>query len=898
MAAGDIHVLHVDDDPSITDLAATMLERDSDIRVSTVNDPEAVLDRFDAGEFDCVVSDYEMPRLDGLELYERLSQQFDHADFPFILFTGRGSETVAADALNAGVTGYLQKGGPEQYDLLANRVHNATDQYHAQVKADRYETVIDALAYPVYVVDETGTFKFVNEPFAAMTGYDRTEILGRPTSFVKPDQTVQRAETELGRLLSSSGPETTRFRATIETADGDTVECRDHMGVLPYEGESFRGSVGILRVLDDESLPATDGGRVSEPGHSGDHVPADRLLEALSVPVFALDGDGEFVFANERLGELVGRDPTDILGAHFSELTPPADTVGNCDPFVRLAESEDVDQFAYETAALVDGETIPVEGRLETLPGPEQVFAGTVRDVSDRQRARDRYRALFDNLPDPTVVTDFEDGEPRIRRANGAFEAVFGYDAEAVVGESVNDLLVPADRTDGAAEIDRAVLNGACVSREVRRETADGEQRDFLFRNVPIEHEDGEVLAYGVYTDITERTTYEERLAALHETARDLMTAESTDEVLNVGLAAAKDILGHDINAIHLYDDERGGLVPAATTECTDELFGELPTFTEGDSIAWRAFERGEAIVRQDVCEGAGVLGPETPIRSEMVVPLGDRGVLLPASTDPGAFDDTDRSLGSVLAANIQSALQQVAREQTLRNREQALARQNERLDEFASIVSHDLRTPLDLAAVHLELATEGDGEVDREHLDRVAAAHDRMSDLVSDVLAWAREGVTVEETEPVSLPDLVAECWLGIQAEDADLTVTTAQAVEADRDRLRRVFENLLGNAVEHGATSSQTQSDDAASHGGDGPTIRVGDLDDGAGVFVEDDGPGIPEDEREAVFTSGYTHSDDGNGFGLAIVDQIVEAHGWEIRVTESELGGARFEMTGFEG
>ncbi|MBX0321406.1 PAS domain S-box protein [Halomicroarcula sp. F13] len=882
MAAGDIHVLHVDDDPSITDLAATMLERDSDIRVTTRNDPEAVLDRFEAAEFDCVVSDYEMPEMDGLELYERLSGQFDHADFPYILFTGRGSESIAADALNAGVTGYLQKGGPEQYDLLANRVHNATDQYRAQVKADRYETVIDALDYPVYVVDERGTFRFVNEPFAAMTGYDRAEILGQPTSFVKPEETVQRAEDVLGQLLSSSGPDTARFRATIETASGDLVDCRDHMGVLPYEGESFRGSVGILRVSDEVPPPATDGGRVSEPGRGGDHVPKDRLLDALSDPVFALDEDGEFVYANDRVGELVGRDPDAIPGTHYSEFAVPVGGSGDCDLFVDLSDADDVDRFAAEQSVLVDGETVTVEGRPATLQGPEAVFVGTVRDRSDRQRATDRYRALFDNLPDPTVVTDFDDGEPRIRRANGAFERVFGYDAEAVVGESVNDLLVPDGHADGAAEIDRAVLNGERVSREVRRETADGDQRDFLFRNVPIEHDDGEVLAYGVYTDITERTAYEERLTALHETARRLMTAESTDEVLDIGLRAARDILGHDINAIHLYDEATGGLVPVATTECTDELFGEVPTFTEGDSIAWRAFERGEAVVREDVREDADVLNPETPVRSEMVLPLGDRGILLPASTEPGAFDDADRSLGNVLAANIQSALQQVEREQTLRDREQALARQNERLDEFASIVSHDLRTPLDLAAVHLELATEGEGDADREHLDRVAAAHDRMSDLVSDVLAWAREGVTVEDTEPVSIPDLVTDCWMGIQAESASLSVTTDRTVEADRDRLRRVFENLLGNAV---------------AHGGDGPTIRVGDLDDAAGIFLEDDGPGIPEDERDDVFTSGYTHSEGGNGFGLAIVEQIVEAHGWEIRVTDGAAGGARFEITGFE-
>ena len=100
----------------------------------------------------------------------------------------------------------------------------------------------------------------------------------------------------------------------------------------------------------------------------------------------------------------------------------------------------------------------------------------------------------------------------------------------------------------------------------------------------------------------------------------------------------------------------------------------------------------------------------------------------------------------------------------------------------------------------------------------------------------------------------------------------------------------------MEHGSTSSRPQADDAEPAGG-AVAISVGALDDRRGFYVEDDGPGIPAEEREDVFEAGYSSARDGTGFGLSIVEQVAEAHGWNVRVTEVTEGGARFEFTGVE-
>jgi len=221
-----------------------------------------------------------------------------------------------------------------------------------------------------------------------------------------------------------------------------------------------------------------------------------------------------------------------------------------------------------------------------------------------------------------------------------------------------------------------------------------------------------------------------------------------------------------------------------------------------------------------------------------------------------------------------------VTRQITERKRyEQRLERQNERLEEFVSLVSHDLRNPLNVASGQLELARE---ECESERLDRVERAHDRMETLIGDLLQLAREGEEAQDLEPVRLKALVDRCVETVDTGDASVVVESDLQFRADAGRLHQLLENLVANAVEHG---------------GDDVTVTVGRLPDEPGFYVADDGPGIPEDDREHVFDAGYSTSDSGTGFGLSIVEEIAEAHGWEVRVTDSVEGGARFEITGVD-
>jgi PAS domain S-box-containing protein len=221
------------------------------------------------------------------------------------------------------------------------------------------------------------------------------------------------------------------------------------------------------------------------------------------------------------------------------------------------------------------------------------------------------------------------------------------------------------------------------------------------------------------------------------------------------------------------------------------------------------------------------------------------------------------------------------------KERERKLRHQNERLEEFASVVSHDLRNPLNLAKGRLELLQ---AKYDDPGFDDLATAHERMEAIIEDVLTLAREGATVERPQPVSLDAVALSAWGTVESTVGDLTIEGDATVMADRDRLQRLLENLFRNAIEHGGDpGTQVGVTVGPVTGGPGGGL--------AGFYVADDGPGIPEGDRDDVFESGFTTASDGTGFGLAIVSEIAEAHGWSVTVTESESGGARFEVTGVE-
>lgn len=507
------------------------------------------------------------------------------------------------------------------------------------------------------------------------------------------------------------------------------------------------------------------------------------------------------------------------------------------------------------------------------------LLASTTESALDRVAAteqlrtqRNRFAQLFEAVSDPVIEYRFEDDGAVIETVNDPFEQVFGYDEETVRGAYVDELLVPVEAKTAAQQITARAEDGEAIQQEVVRKTADG-TRPFLLRNAPWDDGEG---GYALYIDISDRKEREQTVASLHAATRSLVRADSQAEISDITVETARDVVGLPYSAVFLYDEASNELRATGVTKESVETFGTPPVFEPGEGIVGHVFETGERVVLDDAHESGRGLddGPEK-IRTYSALPLGSHGVMTIAAPTPAAFDENTVEIAEVLASNTTTAFDRLEREAALRKREEQLRQQNERLEAFASVVSHDLRNPLTLLSGSLELA-EATG--DPEHFEDAHAAIDRMEGMIDDLLVLARQGDTVDDRQPTSVAGVVEAAWDEVPTADASLEITDERIASVDPDRLRQLFANLFRNAVEHG---------------GDDVIVEFGTFEDG--VYVADDGPGIPEEERDQVFDHGFTTSSDGTGLGLKIVADIADAHGWELAVAESEAGGARIELHG---
>ncbi|WP_137289623.1 PAS domain S-box protein [Natronorubrum halophilum] len=309
--------------------------------------------------------------------------------------------------------------------------------------------------------------------------------------------------------------------------------------------------------------------------------------------------------------------------------------------------------------------------------------------------------------------------------------------------------------------------------------------------------------------------------------------------------------------------DEQGHFMTVndALSEMTgysrEGLLGEHVSIVIGQDDIEAGRETIRSLLRSDASTDTLELSLETK--------AGDR---IPCEAQIAALVDDGSFLASVA----------VVRDITERKRsERKLREQNERLDAFAQIVSHDLRNPLGVAQGYLELLEET-GSI--EYADSVHAGLDRMETIIEDVLAIARDGEWAADPEPVALESVAGDAWEHVSTDGATLSVAETTTIEADRSRLLRLLENLFRNAVEHGGSDA---------------TLRVGLLESG-GFYVEDDGTGLPEEMRDQLFDPSVSLSAEGFGIGLWVVKEVATGHGWTVAASEGERGGARFEF-GFD-
>jgi PAS domain S-box-containing protein len=941
-----VRILHVDDEPDFADMTATFVEREDDrFDIETATSASEGLDRLIRGDFDCVVSDYDMPGQSGIEFLEAVREEYP--DLPFILYTGKGSEEVASDAISAGVTDYLQKeSGTGQYPVLANRIRNAVEKCHAQTElADREKRLnLFFEESPMGVVEWDENFNFVrlNDTAEDILGYREAELQGESWETIVPESDRDPVGEVVSALMEAEGGhhainenvrkdgqqiscewhnrvvtnennevitifsqfqditdrrrQERRFEAIFNNThtfvglmepDGTLIEVNetalsfggldrsDVVGKPLWEtywaqsndetratvrdaveqargGEVFRDEVRIqgsdqdaiidfsVRPITDErgevALLVPEGRDITERKNQEDK--RQQIIDRVTDAIVEVNSDWTFTLVNEQAEELYDMTEEDLLGRDFWEVFSGALDTRFEEIYRDVMETREPASFVEHYPGL-DGWF-----DIQVYPQDTGGLAFYFQEVTERihrSRELEQTRELLEHTEQIADVggwaidTDKQD----VFWTDHLLEMLGRDDDEEPPLQEALDVYVEADRPRVENAVEEALATGDSFNEEARFERPDGELRWFQVQGDPTVEDGGVVKLRGAVQDITERKERERELEEIE--ARFQALAENFPN-----------------GAVHYFDENlQYQYVAGAGFDSIDTSPADLEgqTIYEAEPYSTEVTETLEPLMQATLAgtEEATEVSYEGHVYELRSVPIrGEAGNII------GGFFIT----------------QDVTNQ---RRWERDLQRQNEELERFASIVSHDLRNPLNVAQGRLELVQ---AECDSEHLDDVENALERSQTLIDDLLALAREGNQIDDIEAVDIATLIENCWHNVATGEATISVDIDRTVRADRSRLQQFLENLYRNAIEYG-------DDDVA--------VTVGALPDG--FYIEDDGPGIPADEREDVFDVGYSSTEDGTGFGLSIVQEIADAHGWNIRVTDGSDGGARFEITGVE-
>ncbi|WP_396612862.1 response regulator [Haloferax sp. S1W] len=466
------------------------------------------------------------------------------------------------------------------------------------------------------------------------------------------------------------------------------------------------------------------------------------------------------------------------------------------------------------------------------------------RALAAQEESDRRFTTLIQAMPGAAYRSPLDSDWPIDFVSDGCRELT-GYDPDELESGEITwgrDIVHPDHRGAGWDDILDAVEAGERFDRTYRIRTREGETKWVREQGLGV-LENGEAVAIeGYIFDVTDE----------HRRGVELREKETLLDSLFENVP------------VHLFvkdEEARHVRVSSAVVDNPEEFVGKTDLETRAPS--------GKEHDRNAYEDDLSVLETGEPIldKEEYMPKLGRWNL-----TSKVPWTDDDGTVVGIIGVS-----QDITERKSQR---QALSRQNERLAEFASIVSHDLRNPLSVACGNLELLRKN---IDDDRLETASDALDRIDDIVEDVLSMARDGPNVLDRTRVGLEDAVEEAWQTVHSEGVTLErPEPLGAVYCDRARLVRLLENLLRNAVEHGTSDDQTLS-----------TITVRRLEDDIGFAVIDDGPGIPEAKRDTVFERGYTTNEAGTGYGLAIVADIAIAHGWVVRIRNGDAGGARIEV-----
>jgi len=1009
-----ISILYVDDEESLLEVGKLFLERSGQFSVDVIASAPEALDLLATRNYDAIISDYQMPVMDGIEFLKKV--RASGKAIPFILFTGRGREEVVIQALNEGADFYLQKGGEPlaQFTELSFKIRHAVQKRWAEARLREHERreadIINFLPDPTFAIDKIGTVIAWNRAMEEITGVRPAEILGkdrydhamafyherRPMLadlILSPDAAFERKHylytIHENRVLTG---ETTFLRP-----DGTEIQVWGKASILLDENGSIAGAIESLRDITEQKkaekelrtaydeLSAAEQelrSQFQELTRSAQVIQENEenfqhLVETAPDAIYILTGD-RFAYVNPAMVRLMGAESAkELLDTSLYDRVHPS-----CHAVVRDRAKTVIEERKpaglKETVYLkTDGTPIEIESSIAPFRFcGEPAGLVILRDISRRKRAEQQLKESEEKYRDLVETADSIilkwDKTGTITFANGYAAEFFGYSRDEIVGKPVMGTIVPLTESGSEKDLQQMIDDiirypERYITNENENITRNGRRVWIQWHNRPLFDENGKFAGlFSIGTDVTEKRKEkqelfenEQCLISIYNTVADgifqlavepggqyrftsVNRAFSTITGLPPGqtigktiaevipkesLALVREKYREAVETRALVRWEETSAYPNGTLTgeisvapifnkdgaCT-HLVGSVHDITDRKKSE-RELRETEAEYRSIFAaesDGIAVLdqitGTILDCNDALAVMHGYRREELlgqPMTALSAESDATRRAIteatrfirdryhkrkdGSVFPVEItanattlkgRKVLIGALRDVTgIRRAEEELRQANRSLALLTNVTRHDINNQLVALNGFLELLHE---KVKDPSLEMYFTWLSQVSTRIASMIQFASTYETVRKPDLIwqDLHTLVQTAVRQVSLGKIVVKNEIPAGVEVFSDpMLLKVIYNLVDNAVRYGGISITT--------------LRFYLVDrDGHNVIVcEDDGAGIPSENKEKIFDRGFGKN---TGMGLFLAREILALTGITIRETGEPVKGARFEIS----
>jgi PAS domain S-box-containing protein len=502
-----IRVLHVDDDAGFLAVAKQCLEEQGQFEVDTALSVEEALKKLKDSEYDAVVTDYQMPGKNGLELLRELRQEGN--DVPFILFTCKGKEEIAIEALNSGVYRYVGKEGNAEatYAELKRSICDAVRGQRVEKLLREAESqlrlITENMQDMLLITDANLICTFASASHKWVLGYEPSEMIGKNVyDFIHPDDAAKAMKAAEKAFKDDSGG---TMEVRVRRADGSYIFSEGIGKILTDENGQITGTMFTSRDIT--------GSRKIEQTLKASEQKYRKLFEEAMDAIFIADADtGIIVDCNRAATALTGRAKSELIGMHQRSLHPPEESAGKFSKTFKqhrmnkegvVLEGQVITKNGEVRDAVIKANLIEVNGT--------KMLQGVFREITESKKISEKTRLqarLLNAVGQAMAATDLEGN---ITYWNHAAEQLYGWQEAEVLGRNIVDFISVETSQRQAASIKNRLIEGEGWSGEFVAKRRDGTVFPAIVTSAPIIDDKGEIVGIiGISTDISEQKWMQE----------------------------------------------------------------------------------------------------------------------------------------------------------------------------------------------------------------------------------------------------------------------------------------------------------------------------------------------------------------------------------------------------